>query len=187
MCVKMVFCIGVGCGRKSGKHKAQFSLIAKIITNQGMEWEELTREIRNRWIWAVTCGDTVEKNILERDCHFASGKPAATCDKHNIDWVPCLNLGKIEFKGDEEKEQKQKASEGRAERAKERRKRVIEWQELEVPQKRKLVNVSSDGIVDIQLAETNTSTSTERVEEDTGFAVANMPEMELAEPSCSTS
>ena len=132
-------------------------------------------------------GDTVEKNILERDCHFVSGKPAATCDKHNIDWVPSLNLGKMEFKGDEQKEQKQRASDERAERSKERSKGAIEWQELKVAQKRKHVNVSSGGIVDIHLAETNTSASTEDVEEDTGLAVANMPEMELAEPSCSTS
>ena len=70
------------------KHKAKFSIVPKIITNQGKEWEELTRERINRWIWAVSCGDTVEKNILERGCHFVSGKPGATCDKHNIDWEP---------------------------------------------------------------------------------------------------
>jgi len=182
----MAFCIGVGCGRKSAKHKAKFSIVPKIITNQGKQWEELTRERINRYIWAESRGDTVEKNILERDCHFVSGKPAATCDKHNIDWVPSLNLGKMEFKGDEQKEQKQRASDERAERAKERSKGAIEWQELKVAQKRKHVNVSSGGIVDIHLAETNTSVSTEDVEDDTGLAVANMPEMELAEPSCST-
>ena len=92
----------------------------------------------------------------------------------------------MEFKGDEQKEQKQRASDERAERAKERSKGAIEWQELKVAQKRKHVNVSSSGIVDIHLAETNTSVSTEDVEDDTGLAVANMPEMELAEPSCST-
>ena len=132
----MVLCIVVGCGRKSGKHKAKFSKIPKIITNQGGEWEELTRERRNRWISAVSRGDTAKKNILEServcDRHFVSGKLAATWDKHNTDWVPTLNLGKMEFKGDEQREQKQKASEERAERAKERRKRAIERQELEV-------------------------------------------------------
>ena len=51
---EMVLCIVVGCGRKSGIHKAKFSKIPKIITNQGEEWEELTRERRNRWISAVS-------------------------------------------------------------------------------------------------------------------------------------
>lgn len=136
-------------------------------------------------------GGTAEKNILEServcDRHFVSGKPAATWDKNNIDWVPTLNLGKMEFKGDEQKEQKQKGSEERAGRAKERMKRVIEWQELEVTQKRKLLNVSGERIVDIHFTETNTSISTEDDEEDTGLAIANTPEMEPTEPSCSTS
>ena len=130
-------------------------------------------------------------NILEServcDRHFVSGKPAATWDKHNIDWLPTLNLGKMEFKGDEQNDQKQKASEERAERAKERRKRAIERQELEVEQKRKHLNVSGDRIVGIHFTETNTSTSTEDVEEETGLAIANTPEMELSEPTCSTS
>ena len=96
-------------GEKSGKHKAKFSKIPKIITNQGEEWEELMRERGNRWISAVSRGDTVKKNILESerycDHHFVSGKPAATWDKYNIDWVPTLNLGKMKFKGDEQREQ----------------------------------------------------------------------------------
>ena len=73
-------------------------------------------------------GDTDEKDILEServcDRHFVSGKAAATWDKHNIDWIPTLHLGK--YKGNEQKEKEQKASEERAERAKERRKRAIE-------------------------------------------------------------
>ena len=102
---EMVLCIVVGCGRKSGIHKAKFSKIPMVITNQGEEWEELTPERR---ISAVSNGDTAKKNILEGelvyDRHFVSGKPAATWDKHNIDWVPTLNLGKMEFKGDEQKD-----------------------------------------------------------------------------------
>ena len=84
----------------------------------------------------------------------------------------------MEFKGDEQREQKQKASEERAERAKEQRKRTIERQDL---------NVSGDRIVDVHFTETNASTSTEDVEEDTGLAIANMLEMKPLEPSCSAS
>ena len=93
----MVHCIVVGCGNKSGKHKTNFSKIPKIVVNQGEEWEELMRERRNRWISAVSRGDTEVKNFLEseRVCarHFVSGRPSACWDKHNVDWVPTLNLG----------------------------------------------------------------------------------------------
>ena len=84
-------------------------------------------------------------------------------DKHNIDWVPILNLGKRDYKGNERKEQNQKAAEERAERAKERRKRSIERQEVEVAEKRKHLNVSGDRVVDIHFTETSTITSTEEV------------------------
>ena len=184
----MVLCIVVGCGGKSSKQNAKFSKIPKIITNQGEEWEELTRERRNRWISAVSRGDTEEKDILEServcDRHFVSGKAAAVWDKHNIDWVPTLNLGKRDYKGNERKEQTQKAAEERAERAKERRKRSIERQEVEVAEKRKHLNVSGDRVVDIHFTETSTITSTEKVEENPG--IANATEMEPSEASSST-
>ena len=47
----MVLCIVWGCGSKSGKHKGLgFFRIPKIITDQGEEYEELTRKRRERWI-----------------------------------------------------------------------------------------------------------------------------------------
>ena len=46
---------------------------------------------RNRWISAVSRGNTVEKNIVEServcDRHFVSGKLAASWDKHDFGWV----------------------------------------------------------------------------------------------------
>ena len=43
-------------------------------------------------------GDTEVKNVLEseRICghHFVPGRLSADWDKHNVDWVPTLNLGK---------------------------------------------------------------------------------------------
>ena len=183
----MVLCIVVSCGSKSSKHKVTFSKIPKIVTNQGEEWEELTRERRNRWISAVSRGDAETKDILEseRVCsrHFVSGKPAATWDKYNIDWAPTLNLGKKEYKENERKEQ-QKAAEGRAERAKECRKRAIEQQEVEVAEKGKHLNLSGDRVADIHFTETSTSTSTEEVEEYASSAETT--EVEPTEPSCGT-
>ena len=81
----MIHCIVVGCGNKSGKHKTNFTKILKIVTNEGEEWEELTRERRNRCISAVSRGDTETKNVLEseRACghHFVSGRPSPAWDK----------------------------------------------------------------------------------------------------------
>ena len=85
----MVLCIVVDCERKSGKH-IKFSKIPKIITNQGEEWEKLSRERRNRWISAVSSDDTAEKNILEServcDSHLVSfnGKNSKLPRRENI-------------------------------------------------------------------------------------------------------
>ena len=55
LCIPMVLCIVWGCGSKSGKHKGLgFFRIPKIITDQGEEYEELTRKRRERWISAVS-------------------------------------------------------------------------------------------------------------------------------------
>ena len=68
----MVLCIVWGCGSKSGKHKGLgFFRISKIITDQGDEYEKLTRKRREGWIRAVSRGDTAEKNIPLRQKEFA--------------------------------------------------------------------------------------------------------------------
>ena len=94
----MVHCIVVGCGSKSGKHKVSFHTIPKIVSNQGQEHEEHTRERRTRWIAAISREDTKTKGVLdsERVCgrHFVSGRAAKDWDVHNMDWVPTLNLEK---------------------------------------------------------------------------------------------
>ena len=94
------------------------------------------------------------------------------------------NLGKRDYKGNKRKEQTQKAAEDRAKRGKERRKHSIERKEVEVAEKRKHLNVSGDGVVDIHFTETSTITSTEEVEENPG--IANVTEMEPSEASSST-
>ena len=99
----MVLCILRGCGSKSGKHKGVgFFRIPKIISDEGEEYEELTRKPKERQISAVSRGDTTEKNILEteRVCsrHFHQGQSAKDFDQLNPDWVPSLNLGKKEYR-----------------------------------------------------------------------------------------
>ena len=124
----MVHCIVVGCSSKSGKHKLSFHSIPKIISNQGQEQEERTKERRTRWIAAISREDTKTKRVLdsERVCgrHFVSGKAAKDWDVHNIDWVPTLNLGKKQYK--KPKESDAEAAKSRSERAKERRKRELD-------------------------------------------------------------
>ena len=124
----MVHCIVVGCGSKSGKHKVSFHTIPKIVSNQGQEHEERTRERRTRWIAAISREDTKTKGVLdsERVCgrHFVSGRAAKDWEVHNIDWVPTLNLGKKQFK--KPKESDAEAAKARGERVKERRKRQFE-------------------------------------------------------------
>lgn len=154
-----VLCIVWGCGSKSGKLKGLgFFRIPRIITGQGEEYEELTRKRRERWISAVSRGDTAEKNILEteRVCgrHFHQGQPAKDFDQFSPDWVPSLNLGKKEYR----RPRDFKASVERSERVERRRKAAIEQQEQEATKNRKLPEQSGDRICDIDF-ESGASTS----------------------------
>ena len=132
--------------------------IPSIIKNQGEEIEELTTLRREKWISAISRGDTAYKDILqsERVCgrHFVSGRPAQHWDKHNVDWIPTLNLGKKGYT-----ERNSKAATERAERAKARRRSAIEQQELEAAKKRKLLNESGTRVVSIDFSENAASTS----------------------------
>ena len=148
----MVLCIVWGCGSKSGKHKGLgFFRIPKIITDQGEEYEELTRKHREGWISAVSRGDTAEKNILdtERVCgrHFHQGQ-------FPPDWVPSPKLGKKEYR----RAKDFKASVEKSERVERRRKAAIEQPEQEATKKRKLLEQSGDSICDLDF-ESGASTS----------------------------
>ena len=130
--LKMPMCLIVGCSKKTGRDKGiRLYRVPAVVTNQGPEVEELSIERRRRWISAISRDDLTEK-ILSNDrvCdqHFHSGAAAASWDRHNIDWVPTLNLG--HGKSAKRSEQTE-AQEARAERSKERRKRQAEQQEQE--------------------------------------------------------
>ena len=90
----MVFRIIGDCGTKGGRDKVGFYLVPAIITNQGLEVEELTRERRTLWISAIDHVDLKAKSVLqtERVCsrHFISGRPAANWDRFNVNWVLTL-------------------------------------------------------------------------------------------------
>ena len=160
----MVLCIIGNCGSKSGRDSIGFYCVPAIITNQGEEFEELTRERRNLWISAIDRADLKTKNVLqnERVCsrHFVSGRPAANWDRFNEDWVPTLHLTKKEYK----KKDAEAAAE-RSERAKARRKSAIERQEQEAAKKRKYLNESGERIVDIDFTAQPSSSTSESEEQ----------------------
>ena len=63
----MVHCIVFGCASKSGKQCVTFASIPKIVTNQGVEHEELTRERRRLWTSAISRDDIHSKRVLESE------------------------------------------------------------------------------------------------------------------------
>jgi len=157
----MVLCIVVGCSTKSGKHKdINCFRVPAVISNQGEETEELSRERRNRWISAISRGDVKTKDILqhERVCdrHFVSGRPAAIWDKFNTDWVPTLNLGKTSYR-----EKDHEAATARAERSRTRRKRAIEEQEykLHVAKQLDILNEAGITVADMEFENSEPGTS----------------------------
>ena len=173
----MVLCVVVGCGRKSGKRNTQgFFRIPSVVKHQGEEFEDLTTERRNSWISAISRGDTDTKNVLEseRVCerHFVSGRPSPNWNKFNVDWIPTLNLGKRIHK-----QKDVEAATKRAERAKARRKSVIEQQEKEAAKKRKLLDQSGEHVANIGFREASTSTSSEIVEDHSGEIQPEEPDI----------
>ena len=85
----MVLCLMVDCSNKSGKVKGvSFHRVPAVVTTKGEFMEELTRELRRRWISAIS-REGLSESILENDrvCgrHSISGKPAQDWDRHNDD------------------------------------------------------------------------------------------------------
>ena len=98
-----------------------------IVRNQGEMAEELSIERRTRWLAAIS-REKLTEGILRNDrvCsrHFVSGRPAASWDKFNVDWVPTLNLGHAKKKTRHTDQQRRDIE--RTERVKLRRKRKHE-------------------------------------------------------------
>ena len=96
-------------------------------------------------------------------------------DKFNVDWIPTLNLGKRIHK-----QKDVEAATKRAERAKARRKSVIEQQEKEAAKKRKLLDQSGEHVANIDFREASTSTSSEIVEDHSGEIQPEEPDISSA-------
>ena len=142
----MVFCMIIGCPNKSEDVPGHYCRVPAVITNQGEAYEELTKERRRKWIAAISRIGLTE-NIIRNDrvCfrHFVSGIAAKPWDRFNIDWVPTLNLGHTKQGKNVE------AVGNRAERTRQRRKRVEECLEEEVRQKLAKPNEPGETIMEI--------------------------------------
>ena len=158
----MVLCVVFGCGSRSGRDKGiGFYRIPSVATNKGEFEEELTTERMEKWINAISRGDTEWKGVLksERVCgkHFVSGKPAPYWHKHDVDWVPTLQLGKKNYRRKSDHE----ANAERAERAKKREQLAVERQEREVAEKRRKLLEDSLPVAQIDFSQPSTSTEEE--------------------------
>ena len=104
----MVLCLIVRCSNKTGKSKSgrekkRLFRVPRVITSQGELVEELISTRRRLWISAISRDELTEEKLEnDRVCcqHFVSGEPAKEWDRHNVHWVPTLNLGHDKLKHD---------------------------------------------------------------------------------------
>lgn len=123
----------------------------RVVTSQGELVEESTSTRRRLWISAISRNDLTEEKLEnDRVCsqHFASGEPAKEWDRHNVDWVPTLNLGHDKLKHKLQVGEAEKVAK-RAERAANRRKRRQEISEKEIPDKLKKISEPDKPVEDI--------------------------------------
>lgn len=158
----MVLCVVFRCGSRSDRDKGiGFYRIPSVVTNKGEFEEELTTERREKWIKAISRDDTESKGVLnsERVCgkHFVSGKPAPSWHKHDVDWVPTLQLGKRNYRPTLD----HVANAERAKRAKKRKQLAVERQEQEAAEKRQKLVESSLRAAQIDFSQPSTSTEEE--------------------------
>ena len=86
----MVLCMIVGCGSKSGRDKGlYFARVPSVVTNQGEEAQELSKERRSRWVSAISRDDLTEE-ILENDRVCEKGAP----EKYGQQLAKCSNTVK---------------------------------------------------------------------------------------------
>lgn len=148
-------CLIVCCSLRSGRDKGiRMYRVPTVVTNQGSEAEELSKERRRMWISAIS-RDKLTDKILNNDrvCerHFVSKKPAAPWDRFNVDWVPTQELGHEKKPFEDDEEAKAEVNLARAERSNERRKRRSELLEQERLLKLQRLNEPGLPLADISL------------------------------------
>ena len=160
----MVHCVVFGCGSRSDWDKGiGFYQIPSVIKNKSAFEEELKIERKGKWIQTISRGDIKAKDVLKNECicgkYFVSGKPSPYWDKHNVDWVPTLELKKKSYGREIDYEVRAK----RQERAKKREERAIKQQEHEAAEKRQKLSESSLPVAQIDFNQPITSTEEKKV------------------------
>ena len=160
----MVHCVVFGCGcRRDWDKGIGFYLIPSVIKNKSAFEEELTINRKGKWIQAISQGDIKAKDVLknERVCgkYFVSGKRSPYWDKHNVDWLPTLEIRKKSYGREVDYEVRAK----RQERAKKREEHAIKQQEHEAAEKRQKLSESSLPVAQIDFNQPITSTEEGKV------------------------
>ena len=160
----MVHCVVFGCGSRSDWDKGiGFYQIPSVIKNKSAFEEELKIERKGKWIQTISRGDIKAKDVLKNEwiCgkYFVSGKPSPYWDKHNVDWVPTLELKKKSYGREMDYEVRAK----RQERVKKREEHAIKQQEHEAAEKRQKLSESSLPVAQNDFNQPITSTEEEKV------------------------
>lgn len=157
----MVFCIVVGCSKRSGRDKdVSFYRIPVIRRGRSQRELELSKARRDGFLAAISRKDLTE-SILENEriCsrHFTSGKPADLFDELNPDWLPTQNLGHSKRKQSvlsEDRYQRKKARVSRVKRESAHDETVMEQQ------------TPSTGVVEVRAEACQVQVQTEETAED---------------------
>ena len=161
----MVLCIIGDCGKKVDGIKSEFFLYLQLSRTK----------VKRLKSFAIDCGFEGKEHFKDQarlQSPLRFGKPVASWDRFNVDWVPTLNVTK--------KKHSKKSVEAAAdqnERAKTRRKNVMERQESKAAKKRELLNQSGERLVNVDFTD-SPSTSTAEME--------NSKAMMLDEPIASS-
>lgn len=105
----------------------------------------------------IKARDKQQMGMWQAFC-FWELKPAPSWHKHNVDWVPTLQLGKKNYRPKLDHD----ANVARAERAKKRQQLVVERQECKAAEKRQKLVESSLPAAQIDFGQPSASTEGER-------------------------
>ena len=119
-----------------------------MATNKGEFQEELTTERREKWIKAIS---TESKDFLINSKHFVSRNPAPYWLKHDVDWVPTLQLCNLD----------PDANVAKVKRAKKGDQLAVERQEREAVEKLRKLLESSIPVAKIDLIQPSASNEEE--------------------------
>ena len=160
----MVHCVVFSSGcRRDWDKGIGFYQIPSVIKNKSAFEEELTIKRKGKWIQAISQGDIKAKDVLKNEqvCgkYFVSGKPSPYWDKHNVDWVPTLEIRKKSYGREVDYEVRAK----RQDRAKKREEHAIKQQEHEAAEKRQKLSESSLPVAQNDFNQPITSTEEEKV------------------------